>query len=246
MDQQLYKKILTTKILKPIAENSSRVPQAYITGFCSLKGKLYNQRIMVVGRAVNGWRGKILPTQLEDNKEKKAFAKKILENQSHNECPMLWVNRCWGGDTPYNTKRSAFWRCIKKTLDGLKLVDTSENNWASYLVWSNLYKIAPSTGGNPNPTLCRLQYEGCKDLLNLEIETYKPEKILFLTGEGWVTPFIEEASMQLAPESSTYVRKIGFLHGAHCVVAEHPMTKKESIWVNEVVEAYKNLAAATS
>ena len=53
--------------------------------------------------------------------------------------------------------RSAFFRVAKKLLSELEIVDEHNEDWASFLVWSNLYKITPFHGGNPGERMAQVQ-----------------------------------------------------------------------------------------
>ncbi len=155
-------------------------------------------------------------------------------------------SQCWGNyDHDYNTRKSAFWRVIRKVVDELKIADVERPEWPSYLVWSNLYKFAPADGGNPSSTLCTIQLDECKSLLQKEIQTYRPKRIIFLTGIDWAEPFITALEVETAtiPEQQ-YVEAVGKLDAPQglqscIVVAAHPQSKKENWWVGEVVDAFK-------
>jgi hypothetical protein len=57
---------------------------------------------------------------------------------------------------------------------------TSEE-WASLVAWSNLYKIAPAIGFNPNGVEAQAQEEACGGLLTKELALWKPAAAVFLT-----------------------------------------------------------------
>lgn len=233
------------KLAIKIGENCSRLPDEPITGFMAMIGHEYNHELMVVGRAVNGWTQGWLPEALNTEMNQELFVNGILSSvQDGNPCPMTWVSNCWGNDRfDYNTARSAFWRVIKSVVMNLKVADINQPSWPSYLVWSNLYKVAPAEGGNPSNRLCKVQFDLCKTLLIEEIKIYKPRRILFLTG-GWVSQFLE----YMNPEHKTvsemdYVEAAGTISiqkncYSKCIIAAHPQGKNESKWVREVVQAF--------
>jgi len=165
-------------------------------------------------------------------------------------CPMSWVTKCWGGGEDYNTRKSAFWRVIRATVGRLRIADINADGsaWPSQLVWSNLYKIAPAAGGNPNNQLQRAQFEGCLQLLHWEIETFKPKRLLFLTGLAWAGPFLEHAWCDNLPvEGQVFIEAKGYVMAgpepASCVIASHPQGKNERNWVDEVVAAFSQLSS---
>jgi hypothetical protein len=235
------KNILATQILPAIGAGHSRLPLAEVTGFLAMAGHLYQSGLMVVGRAVNGWTAGISPAALLVPANAHTYANTVLESVTGANCPMSWVADCWGAAIGYNTRKSAFWRAIRAVVHGLHIADVLSPQWPSYLVWSNLYKVAPAAGGNPNGTLCSLQLPGCIDLLRLELATYTPTRLLFLTGMNWANPFLSllGAPVQKNP-AFQYVEGFGqaTLPGGYQVnftVASHPQGKPETPWVNEVL-----------
>ena len=121
----------------------------------------------------------------------------------------------------------------------------SRDSWPSHLVWSNLYKIAPEEGGNPGKTLCRIQLGGCRELFNLELATYRPSRLLFLTGIEWASPFLSDFDVAPADVAGiSYVEGFGMLtivpgkEAIRYVVAAHPQGKPGDPWVAEVCSAF--------
>lgn len=235
------KNILATQILPAIGASYSRLPLSDLTGFLAMSGHLYQNGLMVVGRAVNGWTDGVSPATLLVPANAHTYANKVLETVTGANCPMNWVSDCWGADIDYNTRKSAFWRAIRAVVHGLRIADVLLPQWPSHLVWSNLYKVAPAAGGNPNATLCSLQLSGCIDLLRLELATYTPTRLLFLTGMDWANPFLSLLGVPVQKNPAfQYVEGFGQanLPGGYQVnfaVASHPQGKPETPWVNEVL-----------
>jgi hypothetical protein len=235
------------KIAIRVSESSDSLPASPITGFMAMVGKQYEGDLMVVGRAVNGWTRGWKPQEFKDNENLNAFIDGVFESVTIGQpCPMQWVSQCWGNyDHDYNTRKSAFWRVIRRVVDELEIADVGSSEWPSHLVWSNLYKFSPADGGNPSEALCTIQFDECKSLLQEEIHAYKPKRILCLTGVDWADPFIKAFAPEMAPISERrYVEAVGKLNAPHepqssIVVAAHPQTKKEDIWVREVVNSFE-------
>jgi hypothetical protein len=238
---------ILANIADAIGRNHHMLPPGKITGFMAMVGQAYTRELMVVGRAVNGWRTECTPEALTTEANLQQFVQDVLYNVTEEaSCPMRWVSTAWGSTTDYNTRRSAFWRAIRRVVGALNIADIEDAAWPSCLIWSNLYKIAPVAGGNPSATLCSLQLNGCVSLLEEEFQTYRPRRLLFLTGIGWADPFVKHLtpSLTVMPDSR-YVQAVGkMLESSHdastMVVAVHPQGKPEGSWVQEVVEALQS------
>lgn len=245
MATDLERELFASKVLHDLAQQASRLPGSMITGFLAMAGASYTGSLMVVGRAVNDWKvsdwpAGILPTALCMPDTARHYAKNVQASVAGNaECPMRWVTAQWGATEDYNTRRSAFWRAIRRIVQGLGIAGLEAPDWSSNLVWTNLYKLAPAGGGNPNNLLRSIQYAGCAELLNLEFNTYKPSRVLFLTDAEWAAPFLSMGNLQKVSRYH-YVEKVGYCNGARCVVAAHPQGKPEEAWTHEVLEAFEH------
>lgn len=128
-----------------------------------------NKRIMVVGRSANGWS---MPKYSQADCDGKWFP-----------YGLRWVyesgNFCadGSGHKP-SVNHSKFWQFIsyKLVYEGFDKAD-----FADYIVWSNLYKISPADGGNPNNKLCKATYDLMDKILCEELKFYRPEKVWFIT-----------------------------------------------------------------
>ena len=237
---------LIAEVLKVVGQKTTSARK--VTGFMAMVGKRYDHELMVVGRAVNGWIRGASPEELGSDVGAEDFSRLVLEGVSGKDdsCPMQWVTDQWSNKTEkYNTNKSAFWRVIRGVVAGLRISDFEETSWPSHLVWSNLYKVSPEAGGNPGKVLCRIQEEGCIELFNLELATYTPSRLLLLTGYEWASPFLPDTDG--APEDVTgfqYVKRIGTRRVSpdkqpiRYVVAEHPQTRREQQWIEEVCKAF--------
>lgn len=232
------------EILSSVGRNANRLPDKELIGFLSMTGNRFDHELMVVGRAVNGWDVEVIrPNELSTLASSEVYAGSVFSSVTDNiGCPMTWVTKCWGNyDSGYNTKGSAFWRVIRAVVSIFGIADVNESTWPSYLVWSNLYKVAP-VKGNPGSVLCDIQFSGCVSLLQMEIATYHPRRLLLLTGLPWAKPFLERAAPDVSSVSGyDFVEAIGQVghSGAvtKIVVAAHPQGKHEASWVSEVTAA---------
>lgn len=236
--------IFERQVLEPVV-SSYRKSDQRLSGFMAMEGCDYAsaRKLMVVGRAVNGWGDGQMVSWLKERSTWAAFVDSI--HGSENDCPLAWVSDDAGASDRYNTNFSAFWRVLKEVSRQLGVWDErNEGRWSSQLVWSNLYKVSPHTGGNPSNSLCSLQEAGCIALLREEILEYAPDRVLFLTGMTWAWPFMKGLECRLQA-MGTLVDAKGQVQVSDdrapvpFVIAAHPQGKDESGWVDEVLEAFR-------
>ena len=233
--------ILRDKVLPPVGKEAvkGRNLGGNVTGFLAHQGCLYPPDgcgLMVVGRAVDGFEHDIDPVKLNDPEYCKRYAKELLKMsrpQDGQPCPMNWVTtKEWERGLP------AFWGVIREVTRGLGISNYGSEDWPCYLIWSNLYKISPAIGGNPNDPLCNVQFDGCKELLQCELHDYCPQYLLFLTEnpnpnhtDWWARPFLDDLELCNWPEGR-YVRFSGRLSFPDCscdtliVGAVHPQGQR--------------------
>ena len=253
--------ILDQDILRPVGKAELRsTHEQELTVFLADRGNLYNRELMIVGRALNGGWWDVKHSLLADPEVCKEEAQKIAKESATRykglECPMQWVVR----ERPKDN--SAFWRVIRQVVERLDIVggEDFDNTWPSHLVWSNLWKVSPAIGGNPRSNkLFDAQFPGCKKLLNHEIRTYEPMRLLFITGGDWAWPFLKdydiqwfdgEGFVQASGSLDLWFDDKGFVEPSsslglapdlrtRVVVAarpeKKPERKKEIDWVDEVV-----------
>ena len=209
----------------------------------ALEGNCYRSAssLMVVGRALN---------MVEDNED--APPRDSIVRDSTARSMLDDVRRYWStpftsrsGVGGYRYNSSSFWRVIKRILAALLPCTADADNWPEYLVWSNLYKLSPSTGGNPPAKMRRAQLEACIELLNLEIDQYTPRRLLLITGLEWAEPFLERLEPRPAQPSliGDVVEYAGWLNdgGVELVVTRRPEAYNESKFTESVVTAFHQL-----
>lgn len=258
-------RIFEEEILAPVGEAEADEPNC-LTGFLPMRGDLYKPGgLMVVGQAVNDWRTHISWNCLGSDKSRKEYTQEVIRKNSDCEgkCPMVWVKELWGNtkfsekyesnykkyESNYNTKLSAFWRVIRKVTSYIPITE-DESNFSSWLVYSNLYKLSP-TSRNPGRYLQLLQREGCKSSFKREIVVFRPGRLLLLTGLWWAEPFLEELCIDSKDDGDgDCVERKGRLHypegnSASLVVAKYPRRQKEDIWIDQVMKAFSMTGAPT-
>jgi hypothetical protein len=221
-------------------------PEEVLTSFWPMRGDSYKKGgLMIVGRAVNGWRHEFTMAQLQSDGDIRRIGlnarlisetpgSKEIDGDRFDERPMEWVARKAGKPgKEYNTKRSAFWRVAKK------ITVKDEDGWATYLCWSNLYKIAPHKGRNPRSSLRTALAKTSADLLGREVATFKPQNVVVFAGLKWFEPFAEQLNLtkvqmkRKAPVEAVYRDD----RGTQWIVAPHPERKKEGPIVKAILRA---------
>lgn len=226
-----HKKYL--ELLKHLKTSSYRNRSQSLCCFSAQKGSEYNNNLMIVGRAVNGWSNEFDLDSLDVN----SMVEAVFEQPPLSSCPMKWVEESWGNLNGYNTKKSAFWRVTKQVSTRLNK-SSPDDGWARKIVWSNLYKIAPSETGNPSNRLCEEQFNNCNELLMSEIEEYRPNTIIFFTGLDWFNGFLNKEVSLSTDLTYNLVEAYGTLKvndkEISVIIAKHPQGKSEDKMVNEI------------
>lgn len=188
--KEQYKKILQTEyngktFYQYLKDDVFTVSRAYEgTEYKNSKCKL-----MVVGRAMNGWEkdfskyslSEIVDVLFEDKFDFSDVINPKLCEKYH--------------DCNYNYIRSKFWKLIKFVLEEYGEANsnwydsTINDKWNEKIVWSNLYKISPQKFGNPSWKIMGLNINEYITILKKEIEEYNPERILFVTDNNYLEPY---------------------------------------------------------
>lgn len=256
MEAQKEQQELFANLLGIVGDNRSSLPTARLTGFVGMKGIRSTGELVIVGRSVNGWENPgWYPEEIYEQEVRLEITRRLFEESGGDgsHCPMSWVADAWYRPQGWNAKRSAFWRVIRYVIGRLRIANVDGEIWASHLAWTNLYKISPAYRGNPSSRLCHIQLELCKELLNLELKEFKPQRLLLLTGIGWARPFLDSWALRVSDSPNVcltttapakFVDAIGSLplprsdKLAKLVIARHPQGKPAMPFVEEVVRAF--------
>lgn len=221
-----------------------------LSHFTAMCGHTYQQlpnKLMVVGRATNGW-------EALDCSTAESFG--TIAQQRFEQIGFDWIlqtDKGFGNGDDYLLSKSAFWRVLRNICYSMNTL-TDNCRWFESLLWSNIYKIAPPDDTehadqtkNPSNRLCRKQIAVCREILRKEIETYKPTHILFITGYDWW--FYDESTKYGVHELFSACQKIEnkYVNGTAryisedlnipVVIASRPERKNESEYVEVVLKA---------
>ncbi len=205
-------------------------------------------KLMLIGRAVNGWDEPLSPDMAEETFVRCALS--YLADAGR----FRWIHGDDSATLGYNINRSAFWRTARSVLH--VLAGTSQADWYERIVWSNLYCAAPKESGNPTEKMKTSQSEICRQLLSKLIDYCKPTHLLFDTGwDGWfanfadLLPYVERTYHETMHGSAsgargrTVVEGLGAEEGRLVVVTSRPERRSESTYVERVAEAFESLAS---
>ena len=203
-----------------------------ISTFCIQWGKYFPKEektgILFIGKAINGWITDDTDINiLFGDSEERIFAR---------EDQMEWVHKKEGSNNRYNTKTSAFWRVIKQISQHY-----FPTEWYSYVAWSNLCKIAPSKGGNPNNKLYYEQLDSCRQILSKEIEILSPKAVVMLTS-GWDKDFLYYLNDNIQPKSEMTLDWYGYqtilykIKGILYISSPHPQGKSEDKHIEAIIK----------
>lgn len=248
-----YKKLyLHTNTKEGYQLNGKTVFLKDLSHFAGCKGEKYDSsavKLLLVGRAVNGW-SQFSIDSAED------FAKDAIM-QFEDEA-LEWVydemKGCLGNGNGYFLNKSPFWRTSKeiwkKISNNANYIDSASDKWTDYIAWSNLYKVAPHDTGNPTTTMRNNQLEACREILAAEVRTLTPTHILFVTGyEGWFdefedifhTEFVSLLNNQYHKDekNSIYVETMAITEDSiNIVVACRPEFRNENDYIKDVCEKF--------
>ncbi len=213
MYKPLYRQLLERDLA---AESTTLCPF-----FCQAGKEYHNStpRILFVGKSTNGW--------VTDSRNIDLLFDKNNEDRIVNrDDQMEWVKTLEGPNPLYNTKKSAFWRVVKRVSSYMFSAET----WYTQIAWTNLFKVSPSEG-NPSSALRRKQLDTCRMILSADLTNLAPTFVVFLTSE-WETEFLRPSGYEI--DRRAYRRwanyKTYYAHFQHKVLihSPHPQGKPEN------------------
>lgn len=248
--QQLYEE-LVEPFLKEDAEFVIRKAQHsedYTAMTCvpAFMGENFDSekvKLMLIGRAVNGW-------SADWNGNAKEIAKQALSIEfsmkSIDKCPHQNV----GTPDEYNFNKCAFMKLGKEVARNLGL---KTETISGHLLWSNLYKVAPIISGNPNGKMQKIQRQTAIKILKKEIEKYNPSHILFVTDIDWLQATWKNNKTELSfanalnitedltINNGKYVKAYGMYSNIPYVVCVRPEKRPIVEMTKDIIEAFKRV-----
>lgn len=217
-----------------------------IVYFAAMKGSEYDKsscRFMLIGRAPNGW-GEKEPESSNADSFGNDMAGRVEDTAR-----WKWVERRNGAlysghSTRYCISQKPFWSYARAVWRALCDERQDDDVWMKNIVWTNLYKASPDSGGNPNKKSRRVQLEACREILKEELERFKPTHILVLTGYDWFADFASlfEDAVERGNEygeKEMFVEGSATYNGAKVVIACRPEFRRKQEYVCELLEAFQ-------
>lgn len=190
------------KLLRCFAPPKASEPKKFCA-FAPLQGREWPGDIIFYGRALNGWPTAFTCVEVADEQYSRKLAGDVCRlgsSQSicdvdkdalcgpppceHEDRQMHWVHHR-RQKTKWRYSSVAIgcpcWRVLGRVIRKYHGLNSASEEWASRVAWSNLYKIAPKDGGNPNQDEMAEQLEVCKELLIKELTLWRPKAAVFLT-----------------------------------------------------------------
>lgn len=180
--------------------DNKKFKERHLSNFVAMRGSRYNEktgkknvvRLMIVGRAVNGW-GKGMNTDSADTYASEATtlfkaSDRFKTEWNMQDCdtnPYSKYTTKEGNEKKYYLSSSPFWSATRDVW--YQLSGEQKSDWYEDIVWNNIYKVAPLEGGNPSTNLIYAQADICVKLLQEEIRLLQPTHILLVIDKSWIS-----------------------------------------------------------
>ncbi|WP_428661754.1 hypothetical protein [Runella sp.] len=208
---------LFKKNLIAFANNNPNKEKEY-TAFYPIVGKNYNlnNHLLVIGQAVNGWLSSGFKVTDDETALDAHIELSLQESQAEGEeCALNWVNTNWVSSGLY---RSFFWNVIYKLVK--QKYSQTDENWNEVIAWSNLMKIAPQQGWNPDDEEINAQ-EYAAALFMEELSQLKPKNVILFTNlETWAKPIFEKAGIAYETHPSGFIQATATYGNSRIIVTQ--------------------------
>lgn len=213
---------------------------------------------IVYGQSIKGWTPQI--TDKVDIDELTQCAKNFSNGYFEGHTPLDWINIYWSSSTykthivtkeekefypeiKYSACRSFFWNVTYKLISKYYNYDYNSWDWSKKIVWSNLYKIAPSERKNPDEFECKWQEKISIELVKKELDELKPRFCIVLTNDPWWEPFrnkIGTSKVSFIKDSNGIIQSIEKYKNTLIIVTSRPYSGgKSELYVEELIKLLK-------
>lgn len=213
---------------------------------------------LIYGQAVNRWTPEFDPSidiiGKDILKKAREYSNSFYKDEHEIHSPLDWINIYWCKSSykqyvinkqlkkyypkmTYLTFRSFFWNVTYKLICRYYGINESKWHWSGKMVWSNLYKIAPAEGGNPDNDECLWQHDISLELVRREIEEIKPKYCIILTNYDWWQPFQEHLQTKIISRSeSSIIESIELYDQTKIIVTSRPFRGSSNQHVEEMLK----------
>lgn len=173
------------------------------------------KNILLVGQATNGWDNKFKVVDIfEKDHSKMVNEAANFSQEDGSKCPLEWINEDW---TKYSLYRSFFWNIIYKVVKSF--YSKTDDNWNNIIAWSNIMKIAPAQGGNPDDLLIECQIEQSALIFKKEIEDLDPKNVVLMTNlKTWAQPVLELLKVEYEIVDGSFVEAIAYINNSKIII----------------------------
>ena len=217
---KLFAQAVDTFSVNIIMKRGESAYDEKFTLFYPLIGKDFhlNKDLLIYGQATNGWSSKFTVGDVR-NKLDEIIKHSISESQEEgSNCSLEWINEHWT-NKEYNLFRSFFRNVTYKSVKSF--YNRTDANWNNIIAWSNLMKIAPVNGGNPNQEEINAQIEYASKLFKKEIEDLAPKNVLIMTNlKKWAEPVLTGAGIQYKIINGHFIEAIGIYNDSRIIVTK--------------------------
>lgn len=211
-----------------------------------MKGKQYDsekKKLMIVGRATNGW------GELKDITNGPDQYSRIAWKNLNDTKRFKWIDEEKAKkEKRYNIESSPFWSYSKAVLKELR-GSIPDTGWYQYILWSNLFPVSYSDEWNPSETLKRIQFDSARKLIKEQIRYFKPTHVLIMTDwDGWFfmsrnkgeagEKFIFEINHK---NDNEVIKGSGIFEDSCVVVCRRPDYYNKEKFVNYVINEFQSL-----
>lgn len=208
------------------------------------------QRILFVGRSLNGW-AKLSGVSKQSDLDAVLSAALDQENPIRSFLNSLITG--YGFDKSgkkYSLKRSAFWRMVRMILN--KNTKTAgkwdDNDWQKRIAWANVYCVAPQEARNPDwDLIAEGRANDYTELLKAEIDFLCPDVVILITAtnkrkeqteDTWLCePFMSIFSIQVCNKDD--IVGTSQYNNAQVFVVKRPEAKSYSSLQKTVDRIYR-------
>ena len=242
------------RMLEEVGRNSS-ISEEALSLFWPMRGHQYEGDLFVIGDGANGTDINLSRQDLTTGKRKGLIAK-VRKVSEPKDCPMLWLTkskRLQGevGLERYLWEKSNFFRMAKciSLRDAEAMDQTDNEDWASGICYSNLLKVGtvkpPKGEKTPNPStkLRNTQLRESIDLIRLELEAFRPSRVLVMPTKDKFSPFADRLGINVKSHEGV-VQGIAMQDGRQWVITQHPriLTGGTKEFAGQILEAFASLS----